>query len=154
MRNGSVCCRPRSLNFPVLDRLTTPGSGWQLQTNHYSAAANCMHFEVFNPTEERKSIALITLSSHFIGGGAGSSITAYRHRDAAGAGPARVAAGGGGRGGRQLKGEIYNMVTRTHSGGVIVAGAAAAAAIAIPPSLPPPTPAGAPGARFCVSFGE
>ena len=93
-----------------------------------------MHFEVFNPTEERKSIALITLSSHFIGGGAGSSITAYRHRDAAGAGPARVAAGGGGRGGRQLKGEIYNMVTRTHSGGVIVAGAAAAAAIAIPPS--------------------
>ena len=77
MRNGSVCCRPRSLNFPVLDRLTTPGSGWQLQTNHYSAAANCMHFEVFNPTEERKSIALITLSSHFIGGGAGSSITAY-----------------------------------------------------------------------------
>ena len=132
MRNGSVCCRPRSLNFPVLDRLTTPGSGWQLQTNHYSAAANCMHFEVFNPTEERKSIALITLSSHFIGGGAGSSITAYRHRDAAGAGPARVAAGGG-RGGRQLKGEIYNMVTRTHSGGVIVAGAAAAA-IAIPPS--------------------
>ena len=88
-----------------------------------------MHFEVFNPTEERKSIALITLSSHFIGG-AGSSITAYRHRDA-GAGPARVAAGGhGGR--RQLKGEIYNMVTRTHSGGVIVAGAAAAAATAIP----------------------
>ena len=69
-----------------------------------------MHFEVFNPTEERKSIALITLSSHFIGGGAGSSITAYRHRDAAGAGPARVAAGGGGRGGRQLKGEIYTDI--------------------------------------------
>ena len=43
-----------------------------------------MHFEVFNPTEERRSIALITLSSHFIGGGAGSSITAHRHRDAAG----------------------------------------------------------------------
>ena len=46
------------------------------------------------------------------------------------------------------------MVTRTHSGGVIVAGAAAAAAIAIPPSLPPPNPAGAPGARFAFPLAS